>query len=158
MTQIATTPILPAWFVLPLAIATVLIVSAHLSAMQHTEMPATRRRLRQANGVVMLVATPLLAYAFGIATTRDPRTFAMVWTACTGLLGMVVLLAGLDILNNVRLYASQRRGLEARAAALRAHLARLASNAAAASADEQPRPEPAGDSPRDRSGSPRRHG
>lgn len=101
-------PVAPAWLVLPMAVSAVLIVLVHLSALHdrahNTHIPLSRRRLRTAGGVVTLITIPVLAYAFGIATPVDAKGFTMSWAASVGLLGMIVIVAGLDALNSIRLH------------------------------------------------------
>ena len=71
----------------------------------------------------MLFATPLIAFAFGILRPVDTRTFTLVWTAIVGILLIVILLAGLDALNTVRLHSSVSRQNRRRIRSLRAELA-----------------------------------
>lgn len=108
-------PILPAWFVLPLGIATLVLIAGHLTAMQRAEMPASRKRIRTANGMVMLFTTPLIAYAFGIATSSDAQTFVLVWAGVTVLVSVILLLAVVDVFNNVRLHRQRLRRLRGEA-------------------------------------------
>lgn len=51
-----------------------------------------------------MFAIPLSAYGFGFASTNDPRLFAMVWMVVIVLIGGILLLAGLDAVNTVRLH------------------------------------------------------
>lgn len=110
--MILASPILPPWLVLPLGLFTLVVVAAHLHLMHgDTTMPPSRKRIRTANGVVMLFATPLIAFAFGILSPADVRTFTITWAAIIGLLFVILLLAGLDALNTLRLHASDRSDL-----------------------------------------------
>ncbi|HHN78211.1 MAG TPA: hypothetical protein ENK11_05990 [Phycisphaerales bacterium] len=97
--------ILPFWFVGPLAGLTMLVIAGHLLAMRDAKdrIPASRYRIRTVNGGIMLVAVPLLASAFSVIPTNRPRPFLLIWTACIGLLAVVVVLALLDAINNARL-------------------------------------------------------
>lgn len=106
-------PLVPAWIALPLAGLVVLVLAAHMQAMARAEMPASRRRIRTATGWLMLVTTPLTGYAFGVASTADPRGFVLVWLTVAGLLAIIILLACLDILNSRRLERREGRALAA---------------------------------------------
>lgn len=109
--------IAPAWVVLPMACVALLAVLVHLAMLHSAEvaasMPLSRHRLRTAGGVVTLIAIPVLAYSFGVVTPADPRAFTMAWSASMGLLGMIVLIAGVDALNSVRVHRRELRLLRA---------------------------------------------
>jgi len=125
------TPLLPAWFVFPLAGVTLLIIAAHLGVIRRSrETPASRRRIRSVNAVLMMCTVPLLAYAFGVATTADARTFTLVWLLIIGLLVIVMLVAWIDAMNTVRLHQASR-------AETRAHLRELRAQFAARLAKER---------------------
>lgn len=109
---------LPPWIVVPPALLLVIAVGAHMIAMRGAEMPASRRRLRAANGLLMLLTTPLTAYAFCRVSPADPRFFVLVWTAVVGLVGLVVALAVADILNNLWIAHRTSRDLSARMRAI----------------------------------------
>ncbi len=96
--------VLPPMVVVPMAGLTILIILAHMVVLRSTpEMPLSRKRIRSAGAVVMLITTIVLAHAFGFARFDDPRTFTLSWFAAVMLLMMVLLLAGLDAANNIRL-------------------------------------------------------
>ena len=103
-TTLANSSVLPAWFVIPLAAVVMLIVAAAItSAAKHTT-PASRRRIRIANGWVMLLITPLAAFGFGlIDSSAQPRLFVKVWILVIGLLCITVALAILDMINTARI-------------------------------------------------------
>lgn len=104
----ASGPILSAWIVLPVVTVAMLLVAGHTLAIQRVAMPASRRRIRTANGLLMLVALPLLAYALCVIGPQDKRLFVLVWVSVMGLVGLVIVLALLDVVNNVRLFARER--------------------------------------------------
>lgn len=110
--------IAPAWLVLPMAGVSLLAVLVHLSMLHSAEvagsMPLSRHRLRTAGGVVTLMTIPVLAYSFGVVTPADPRAFTMAWSASMGLLGMLVVIAGLDALNSMRVHRRELRRLRAK--------------------------------------------
>lgn len=119
--MIASGPLIPMWIGLPLGVAMMLIVAAHAMVVAETTHPASRRRIRQANGGLMLVLIPLLTAGFSlIDPQREPRLWVLVWLAALPMLCFVVLFAGLDVLNTWRLMRLRRRRLRAEMAVLEA--------------------------------------
>jgi len=120
MLHLAQTSILPAWVVLPVSGLTMLVVACHVLATHAADMPLRRRRLRVANGLLMMFVTALLAYALGVAgvveTPRaqpeQTREFVLVWLAIIGLLGLVVALACADAMATVVRAWGNRRVLK----------------------------------------------
>jgi len=107
-------PLAPGWLVLPLAAVALLATAAHIIALREAPrgaLPESRRRIRIATGWVIMVAIPLTAYAFGIATPSSVGTYMIVWMAVTGLIGAILLLAMLDALNTMRLHRADVRRL-----------------------------------------------
>jgi hypothetical protein len=111
--------VLPMWVVLPGAIVAAFAIGSHLASLPAAKMPSSRRRIRMANGVVLLGLTALLAYALGFVgmlpegggSIGHIRAFVIVWMTIIGLLPLVLLLAGLDVLNTVRLQREARKRL-----------------------------------------------
>jgi hypothetical protein len=115
--------ILPAWIVLPLAAITLLVIAVHVLLVSVSSLALVHKRLRIANGVIMMFVASLLAYALGVAqTVGDPRSnpaqaraFVLVWLAIVGLLGIVVAIALFDALGSLRtgyrLHRSLRRSV-----------------------------------------------
>ncbi|GMV24287.1 MAG: hypothetical protein AMXMBFR58_03180 [Phycisphaerae bacterium] len=99
-----TSPLIPTWIAATAAVITLLALALHMALLARTPMPASRRRIRTVNGWLMLGAIPVLMYAFGFAVPSQARSFALAWAASIGLIGIIVLLAILDILNNWRLH------------------------------------------------------
>ena len=96
--------VLPAVIVVPLAVVTLMVIVAHMILLRCCDdMPLSRRRIRSAGAVVMFITTIVLAHAFGFARFDDPRQFTLSWFSAVMLLMMVLLLAGLDAANNIRL-------------------------------------------------------
>lgn len=116
MLLLAANPYLPWWLVVPAAALVMLVVAAHVLSIQHSGIPASRRRIRTANGLLMLVTVPLFAYAVTVPHAQSPQAFALVWVSVMAMLGMIIMLSLLDIVNNVRLSAVQRRDLSKAAA------------------------------------------
>lgn len=109
MNNLPATPLAPTWLVLPLAAVTLLLLAGYISSLQSGGVPPKRRRIRTANTLLMMLATPLIAYAFGIVAPANARMFLLTWLAITGLLAIMILLAGLDALYSMRLHREQRR-------------------------------------------------
>lgn len=106
------------WLTIPIAGILMLIVGAHIGAIQESDQPASRVRIRVANGWVMLLLLPLLAAGFGVIDPDGrPRLFYLTWTMALGLLMVCVFLAVLDVVNTVRLAQSARRSIARDAAA-----------------------------------------
>jgi len=102
-----TDPIAPAWIVLPLALIALIVQAGYLIALKELPkkmMPPSRRRIRTASGWLSMFAIPLIAYGFGIATMDDPRMFTVIWMVVIGLISGILMLAGLDAINSIRLH------------------------------------------------------
>lgn len=112
--------LMPGWFVLPVATVLMLLLTAHALALAGSAMDPRRRRIRLANNVLMMVATPLIAYGFGIVDPQDGRRFVLVWTVAPLLLLMVIALAVADMVNTMALTRRERRGVARRVAGERA--------------------------------------
>jgi hypothetical protein len=127
-------PIAPAWAVLPLAFATLIVVAVHWTALAQADMPRWRKNLRTANGLVMMLAIPVLAAGFGLIDPQNTRQFVLTWMLATGLVSLVMLLAMIDVLaSSVQLWHIRREALKhaARTRQLLLEHARQASNASA---------------------------
>ncbi len=128
--MIASGPLLSPWFAFPLAAFTMLVIAAHATALSNTQMPESRRTIRKINGMLMLIAVPLIAYAFSGVGSERPREYVLVWTASAALLAIIVFIALVDILNTARLHRAESRELRARIRKARAQLAQAAHEAA----------------------------
>jgi uncharacterized membrane protein len=123
--------------VLPLALLALFVVAGHWIVLGKAQMPRFRKSLRTANGLVMMLAIPVLAFGFGVVSPSNPRLFTITWMLASGLLMLVLLLAAVDLIhtNIIARREHQQISLEIRAA--RAALAaKLASAAATDRADE----------------------
>ena len=96
---------LPILIVGPVAMAVMVLVAGHLLAMRSAKdrVPASRYRIRTVNGGMMLAVVPMLACAFAVVSPDDRKFFLLLWMSCIGLLGLIILLAVIDGLNNLRL-------------------------------------------------------
>lgn len=118
--------VLPPWLVLPIGGVMLIILAAHISATEERTTPQSRRRIRVANGWIMLMLAPLLSAGFGIVSpSTHPRAFALVWIAVILLLLVVILLALMDIANTIRLAMHARRQFDQAAQRLGAEALRI---------------------------------
>lgn len=101
--------IVPFWLAMSVASVSMLVLAAHLVALNRAAMERRRKRIRLASGFLMMVIVPLLAYGFGVARTSEPRAFVYVWTIIPALLLMVILLAVADMLHTVWLGRRRQR-------------------------------------------------
>lgn len=119
MIEIAATSLLPLWFTVPLAALTMIGLAGHIIALREAEMPERNRRIRVANGMLMLTVTPLLACVLGFASPNEPRLFLLIWVAVTGLLGMILMLAMMDVSTTMRRHRARLRNVQLDIQALR---------------------------------------
>jgi hypothetical protein len=103
--------VLPAMVVFPLAAVVIVILATHLTLLRRAEMPASRKRIRTVNGVLMMLLTPFAAYAFGVAHASQTKQFVLIFFLVTGLLFIIIMLAVMDALNNVRIHRREARDL-----------------------------------------------
>lgn len=108
--MIAAGPLAPPWAVFPMAVMTMIVISAHLNSLSRTDMPVSRRRIRRANDWLMMFLTIALACAFGLRSS--PRLFVMLWLTVAGLTSLVLILAWLDAVNSLRLHRRDRALLQ----------------------------------------------
>ncbi|MCC6678472.1 MAG: hypothetical protein IT436_15160 [Phycisphaerales bacterium] len=103
---LAAGPLAPPWAVFPMALVTMIVIASHLSSLARADMPASRRRIRKANGWLMMFLVIALACAFGLSSS--PRMFVMLWMMVAGLTGLVLILAWMDAVNSLRLHRRDR--------------------------------------------------
>ena len=106
-------PLLPLWVVVPAAVISLLAVGGHLSALRVADVPESRRRIRTVNGWLMAALIPVAVYAFAVVTPAERNRFVFVFAVVVALLTIVVVLAGVDAMNNLRLYRTERDELRA---------------------------------------------
>lgn len=99
--------VLPMLVTGPIAAVLFALVVVHLVYLVPHTLPMSRRRIRRANGLVMLVAIPLVFAGFSLVSHRtQPALWATVWVAAGSLLVFAVVLALVDMLNTMRLHRS----------------------------------------------------
>ena len=98
---------LPTPVVLPVAIAAGALLLWYWARLGVAAVPVSRRCLRRTSVVVILVALPLLVRAVAfIDPDTAPHAYVMTWLFVLGGLLVVVVLAMVDLLNNVRLHST----------------------------------------------------
>ncbi len=132
----ATGPALPLWIVLPPCVLLMLILAGYVQALREAEVPESRRRIRTLGSVTMMLTQPLIVYLFAIATPANARTFMLTWALLIGLLGMLVVLALLDVVNNLRISANARQEFRAELQSLEEDVRRVMAERQAEMADE----------------------
>ncbi|MCC5787829.1 MAG: hypothetical protein JJU33_14140 [Phycisphaerales bacterium] len=125
LAQVSSQPLAPRWVVLPMAAVTLVVLAAHVMAIRVAPMPDSRRRIRTANGVVMMLLVTVLAYAIGVATPALPGGFTLGWLAAVGLLVVVLGLSLLDMLNTFRLHARETKDTKSKIREAKEELRRI---------------------------------
>lgn len=116
-------PVIPTVVCVPLGMLAMVTCAAHLLGPARQAAPASRRRIRQANGFVMLFAIPLLTIGFGVIDPHArPDAWLLTWIAAISLLTMAIGLALADVLNTMRLHRSARKRLRQSLADARGHV------------------------------------
>jgi len=96
--------LIPAWFCVPVAALLVAIVALHMRSTARSDHPPSRKRIRFANGILILVNLPLLTAGFSLINPNaHPKPWVLVWVAAMALLACNVGLAILDVVNTLRL-------------------------------------------------------
>ncbi len=98
------------WIALPLAAVALILIAWHSTGLDRRPMPASRKRIRQANSWVMMLCVPLFAAGVSIVDAEtSARAFVLIWTVVGMLVIVSVLLAIVDALNTWRIAAEARR-------------------------------------------------
>ena len=104
--------LIPAWLGVSMGLVVMVVVAGHAMALRGADVPASRRRIRQANAGLMLVLVPLLTAGTSlISAQRTPHLWMQVWLAALLLLGAVIAFAALDMVNTARLARHRRAQL-----------------------------------------------
>lgn len=94
--------VIPGFITLPVAAVAMLTVAVHLLVVERGTRNFVRRRIRMANGWLMLIAIPLVAAGFSyIDPNARPRMFMIVWMTVLGLVFMSIALAVADMINTM---------------------------------------------------------
>lgn len=100
------------WGAVPVAALVMILIAGHIVRVEERTTPSSRRRLRMANGWVMLVTAPLIAAG---ASVFDPwaqqRAFTLTWLMIIALLAVSIAIAFVDIANTLILARRAARRL-----------------------------------------------
>jgi hypothetical protein len=110
-------PLAPAWFVVPVGFVTLIVLAGHLLSLRNVPMPASRVRIRVANSVLMFIGTLMLMYSLAYVPPSDGRRFVLCWMAVGAMVVVVLVLAWVDVFNNMRLARIERVELVKKTAA-----------------------------------------
>ncbi|MGD9691584.1 MAG: hypothetical protein AB7R63_08505 [Phycisphaerales bacterium] len=103
--------VLSPWLVMPVTIALMGLVALYQAWLARVPMPRWRRRLRAANGWVMLLGLPAIGAGFSLVSPQtSPAWFVAVWAFGLIMVACAVILALTDLAISAAL------GREARAA------------------------------------------
>ena len=103
--------LLPAAVTVPPAALLVAWVLWYWRRLGRSNVPESRRRIRRASVAVMLAALPFVVQAASFLDAQtQPGAWAVTWILVMFALCLVVLMAGLDMLNTLRL--ARRKRLE----------------------------------------------
>jgi hypothetical protein len=109
---------LPPMVIIPITIALMAVVVAYQCSVVRGVAPASRKRIRLANGWVMLLNLPTVAAGFSLINhATHPRLFLGVWALAGGLLLISVFLALVDVVNTYRIGQASRQALRRELAA-----------------------------------------
>lgn len=104
-----TSTIAPLYLTAPFALMMTGLLMTYWLVSRRTK-PRSRRRLRRANAVVLVVLVWNAFHATSVANLDlQPGSFIVSWIGVLGLTLLTMLLAGLDTINNVRVYRLERR-------------------------------------------------
>lgn len=117
--------VLPLWVLVPPAAIMMLVLAGYIQALRESDIPESRRRIRTASSLVMIVLQPLLVYLFGIGGSHQPRPFVFSAALVLGLVSLLVVLAIMDAINNTKLAAEQRAKWRAEFKEMHAEIDRL---------------------------------
>ena len=96
---------------IPIAIFIMVILAWYWRRLGSETTSPRRRNIRRLATLLMLIAVPVLVLGLSI---YDPAVnqsgYIMSWSAALGLILLLILCAGIDVINNVRQYDRQLRG------------------------------------------------
>lgn len=133
LAALSPTPLISVWVAVPLGGVMLLLLAGHVTSLRHAEMPESRRRIRQANGMVMMFTVPCLTYALAVVAPAQTQKFVLAWSIAAMLITSMLALAIVDVFNTLRLHRAARAELKDELRAARAEAERLRSNNSAES-------------------------
>ncbi|GAB4556002.1 MAG: hypothetical protein Tsb0013_18810 [Phycisphaerales bacterium] len=111
---------------LPIAFATLILLAGHVMALADADQPALTRRIRIANGVLMMITCcAIYAGMCVFVPERSPREWALSWMLVMLLITLHVLLAMADTINTAVIRRRSLRQITSASQRLREELASL---------------------------------
>ena len=96
---------LPGSVTVPMAVAVGVWVMWYWQRLGRDEVPESRRRIRRASIIVMLAGLPLFVRALSFVDSHaDSRAYVIAWLLVLLAVGAVMVVAGLDVVNNLRIH------------------------------------------------------
>jgi len=120
---------LPAALTVPAAVAVAALILLYWRRLGATDAPESRRRIRRASMVVILIALPILVRALSFVNYKTQQgQYVVCWLLALFCISLVLLAAAIDLFDILRLSRLERRrsllDASAAAAAARAREAR----------------------------------
>lgn len=104
--------LVPIWATAPTCSILMIAVAAHAERTRRSAEPESRKRIRMANSLLIMLMLPMLVAGLSVLDPdRRPREWAMLWLIVMGLVSISVGLAILDALNTIRLLRRAQREL-----------------------------------------------
>ena len=101
---------LPAGVSVPVAVAVAAAIAWYWRTLAAAHVPESRRRIRRASAAVMLMGLPLLVVALSFADDQTaPTLYLVAWLLVLFTVAVVVLTAGADVVNTLRLEHQRHR-------------------------------------------------
>ena len=118
---------LSAALTIPAAVAVAVSIVWYGQALADAEVPESRRRIRRACGALMFIELGLLVAALSFADASiAPMFYVVTWLLVLFTLVLLVVVAGVDVVNTLHLERRMHRRRVARAAAILADIVRSA--------------------------------
>ncbi|MCH8150821.1 MAG: hypothetical protein IH830_00425 [Planctomycetes bacterium] len=126
---------MPAAVTIPLALIVAGWIMWYWQRLGRREVPDTRRRIRRASIIVMLVSLPILVRGLSFLDhDTDHSQYIITWLLVLFTLGLVVVTAGIDLVNTLRI---ERKADRQRVAKAVTAFGKAAKTAGATTPDER---------------------
>jgi hypothetical protein len=92
------------YLTVPLALVIAGFIVWYWMRLGHADVPASRRIIRRVSMMLMLIALPMFLNALSFLSPESDRDrYIIAWTLALGTILLVIITAGVDALNSVRL-------------------------------------------------------